>query len=167
MEANMPRILESIYHYKPNIILYLDVEKFQDPQVDRKTTMHCGLHPRVIRNILKHPYFEEWFQQLTLSLQRILQPVDPVTGKPTDIDTAGGDIVIVCARGKHRSVACAEFVREIIEEYDYVAGVNYVHQEHWRCACGGCDECHEDSQEFDDLMEKALNKYWEKTTEPW
>ena len=125
--------------------LVLDATEFYDTD---NPCGHIGTHVKIIEIMIKKPAFHTW-------LLRFLKYYSHV---PKDKPVVR--VLVLCPKGTHRSVACAEILKYIVQEKGMVCenDIEHISMNNWEGHCRLCSDCEfpETQPRRKEVLEKAL-----------
>jgi len=137
----------------------MDCRCFPDPdgkQRVHRAVNHLGFHERVVSSVVENPKLEAWMRRLR---RRLAQEEAALGGTPGTIF-----ITFYCNSGRHRSVACALIMGQLLEWDGYT-----MHEPRHLCSdlwpgstCNRCQECMSLSPGRDAALRRA-SALWDCT----
>ena len=111
-----------------------DSRCFTDPHRPRGVN-HVGTDLAVLQGVVNHPRFETWWKAKTTHIANVLFTHLAATPPPA----AGPTFAFFCRKGRHRSVAMATLLTELLLARGWTVEVCHFHQEFWEF--GTCNQC--------------------------
>ncbi len=134
-------------------MIIVDCRGFPDPHRDRRRgPNHIGTDEGIIRRLVEHPDFPEFWRVLWERMNRRLAQVfvqpaaggsaprtDAAGGSAPRTDAPGLTIVFYCKKGRHRSVAAAWLATQLLGKRGYNVQQFHAMRDFWQL--GTCNEC--------------------------
>ena len=114
------------------------------PEVTSQLRGHCGEHGGILQHSVNNPMFTS-----------ILKEIKTLVDLAWDSSDAVFTIVVVCAHGRHRSVAVARSLHYILNSYGYQCP-EPSHLGDWSKLCSKCEQC--STTRFSRTKKEALEK---------
>ena len=111
-----------------------DSRCFTDPHRPRGVN-HVGTDLAVLQGVVRHPRFSAWWRAKATHVANALFTHLAAT-EPTG---AGPTFAFFCRKGRHRSVAMATLLTELLLARGWVVEVCHFHQDFWEF--GTCNQC--------------------------
>ena len=128
-----------------NFDLVLDATEFYD---NNNPAGHIGTHVEIIENMIEKPEFHTWL----LGFLKYYGHVDK--------DKPVVRVLVLCPHGIHRSVACAEILKYVVQAKGFVCenDIEHISKHNWQGHCRICNDCrHPASQpRRREVLERAL-----------
>ena len=136
----------------------LDFRGLVDPDHDRRLCWHVGLHPTIVREVSKHPFFQKAARLMAFSLASCAER-----------DEIELTVATVCKGGRHRAVAGGELLKGLVLSLNPVLkddwAVTLKHMGDWARTCsdpnkrprGTCDECSDEGMRAAVIDEESWN----------
>ena len=120
------------------------------PEVTSQLREHCGEHGGILQHCINNPMFMPILEEIKTNV------VDMVERSSDPVFT----IVVVCAHGRHRSVAVARSLHYILNSYGYQCP-EPSHLGDWSKLCSKCEQCSTTrfSRTKQEALERALALY--------
>jgi len=113
-----------------DVHMCIDTRIFHDPAAVGKLTKHTGVHPETLHRITLMKRFPDFVKRLRREVPYHLKNVGQVK------------IAMYCRTGRHRSVACATFLKHFAHAEQWNCKVTHLSQKKWNKICKGeCAEC--------------------------
>jgi hypothetical protein len=118
-------------------VITVDCRFFTDP-ASREHSRHCGYHPMIIQQFVRHWRFQGWLNGVMSKINEGLS-----TENPEDASLA---VVLWCKAGNHRSVAAATVMQHLLQatvmSVRLIAPPHHCSRRVWReHLCDMCDTC--------------------------
>jgi hypothetical protein len=130
-----------------------DTCPFNDP--DRRGGInHLGMNKIVLDQISNHRRFPTFWIRMVKEISSMLRDRMQL-GHQSDVVPT---FVFYCRKGRHRSVACATFLCELLRDRGWQVEMTHLMREYWRFeTCDECDMC----KTRDDEKKTILRRPWQ------